>query len=82
MTEAKQVTKTAHQIRQRLAAEAALAADIHTPKAQAWRIMRRVTALGELVDQLQATHEQTDSPSARHVIRTTLDRMNELLEPA
>ena len=77
MTEVEQVIKTAYQIRQRLAAEAARAADIRTPKAQAWRILRRVTALGEIVDQLQRTYEQTDSPSTRYVIRTTLVRMNE-----
>jgi len=81
VTEVEQVTKTAYQIRQRLAAEAARAADIRTPKDQAWRIMRRVTALGEIVDQLQATYEQTDSPSTRYVIRTALDCMNELLTP-
>jgi len=81
MTEVEQVTKTAYQIRQRLAAEAARAADVRTPKDQAWRIMRRVIVLGEIVDQLQATYEQTDSPSTQYVIRTTLDRMNELLTP-
>lgn len=79
MTEVEQVTKTAYRIRQRLAAEAARAADVRTPKDQAWRILRRVIALGELVDQLQATYEQGDSPSTRYVIRITLERMNELL---
>jgi len=81
VTEVEQVIRTAYRIRQRLAAEAARAADIRTPKDQAWRIMRRVTALGEIVDQLQATYEQTGSPSTQYVIRTTLDRMNELLTP-
>src|SRR5690606_32140481 len=77
VTEVEQVIKTAYRIRQRLAAEAARAADVHTPKDQAWRIIRRVIALGEIVDQLQRTYEQTDSPSTRYVIRTTLVRMNE-----
>lgn len=77
MKEVEQVIKTAYRIRQRLAAEAARAADVHTSKDQAWRIMQRVVALGELVDQLQATYEQSASPSTRYVIRTTLDRMNE-----
>ena len=77
MTEVEQVTKTAYRIRQRLAAEAARAADIRTPKEQAWRIMRQLIALGELVDRLQDTYEQTDSPSTRYAIRAALDRVNE-----